>query len=89
INTIGGKDISVIGNLVKENNIYTFQDANFKDIKNNKDGEISEIKWSLNFKGMSKQDNNLIKNYNIDVLLKLVDNPDDNYKFKIYSIVLN
>ncbi len=33
INTIGGKDISVIGNLVKENNIYTFQDANFKDIK--------------------------------------------------------
>ncbi|KEI95226.1 hypothetical protein N494_15580 [Clostridium botulinum A2B7 92] len=89
INTIGGKDISVIGNLVKENNIYTFQDANFKDIKNNRDGEISEIKWSLNFKGMSKQDNNLIKNYNIDVLLKLVDNPDDNYKFKIYSIVLN
>ncbi len=38
---------------------------------------------------MSKQDNNLIKNYNIDVLLKLVDNPDDNYRFKIYSIILN
>ncbi len=86
---ISGKDISVIGNLVKENNIYTFQDASFKDIRNNNDGEINEIKWSLNFKGMSKQDNNLVKNYNIDVLLKLVDNPDDNHKFKIYSITLN
>ncbi|ENK1244678.1 hypothetical protein ACFLKB_01040 [Clostridium sp. FAM 1755] len=86
---ISGKDISVIGNLVKENNIYTFQDANFKDIRNNNDGEINEIKWSLNFKGMSKQDNNLVKNYSIDVLLKLVDNPDDNHRFKIYSITLN
>ncbi|EJO5348411.1 hypothetical protein NRP93_002535 [Clostridium botulinum] len=89
INNIAGKDISVIGNLVKENNIYTFQDANFRDIKNNAHGEINEIKWSLNFKGISKQDNNLMKNYNIDVLLKLVDDPDDNHKFKIYSIILN
>ncbi|WP_251861088.1 hypothetical protein [Clostridium sp. Marseille-Q2269] len=89
INNISGKDISVIGNLVKENNIYSFQDAKFNDIKSDNDGQISEIKWSLNFKGISKQDNNSIKNYNIDVLLKLVDNPDDNYKFKIYAITLN
>lgn len=88
-NNINGKDVSVIGNLVKENNLYNFEDASFKDIKNNKAGEIIEIQWSLNFKGISKNDNNSIKNYNMDVFLRLVEDSDDTYKFKIYSIELN
>lgn len=87
---IDNKDVAVIGNLVKDNNIYTFEDASFKDIKNNDKGDILEIKWSLNFKGTCKNNDKNIKNYNIDLLLMHNKKDEtDPYKFKIYSISLN
>lgn len=80
-----------IGTLCSKNNIYTFEDGSFKDIKTDNNGNITEVQWDLNFKGISKADNNSddIGNYNLSVFLKLDNNSDETYKFKIYSIKLN
>jgi hypothetical protein len=50
---LSGDDIAVIGKLSGENNTYSFQNCVFKDSKSDKNGEVSEILWTLNFKGTS------------------------------------
>lgn len=85
---LNGKDLSVIGKLSGENNLYSFQDGIFMDTKWNKDGEISQIKWVLNFKGISNVNNENVKNYTLTILLKPYGNKDDACYYKIYSISL-
>lgn len=85
---ISGNDISTIGKLAAENNTYTFQDATFTDVKYDKDNEISEIKWLINFKGTSNIDKTICKNYNLKLLTKSCLEPNENYYFKIASLNL-
>lgn len=85
---LSGKDLAVIGKLSGENNTYTFQDGAFMDTKWNKDGEVSQIKWTLNFKGISNVNNVNIRNYTLTILLKPDSNKNDPFYYKIYSISL-
>lgn len=80
-----GKDLSSIGKLSGENNTYSFQDATFIDNKWNKDGSISDLKWELNFKGISNQNKEIIKTYKITVDLKYSPEEKDKNKY-IYKI---
>lgn len=82
--------IQIYNKLLKDNNTYTFEDASFKDTRYNKDGEISEVKWILNFKGISKSNINQLKNYSLDVTLRASDQDKENpYYFKISSLNLS
>jgi len=83
---ISGKSLSTIGTLSGENNKYIFQDALFMDTKCDKDGEASEVKWVLNFKGISNANKYVAKNYTITLFLKPVNDSSASCYFKIYSI---
>lgn len=80
------KGIPLLEKLSYDNNTYTFQDAIFKENKCNVDGDVSEVYWTLNFKGVSNSDKNTIKNYTVNVLLVPNNNSKNNYYFKISSI---
>lgn len=82
-----GNELAIIGKMAAENCIYTFQDAFFKDIKYDKDGETNEVSWILNFKGININTNE-VKNYTLNVLMKKIAVDETNYKFKIYYINL-
>lgn len=81
------KNLSSIKKLIEENNLYVFQDAQFRDYSRNKKGEITEIEWLLNFRGISNNDKSQISTYTFRVLLK-PQNKRDNSSFKIYSITM-
>ena len=83
---VNGKSLSKIGNLSSENNSYIFQDATFMDTRCDENGEVSELKWNLNFRGISNLDRNIVKNYNITVLLKPFKDSTESFYFKIFSI---
>lgn len=83
-----GKDLAAIGKMCGENNFYNFQDALFKDTKVNKNGEITEIKWTINFKGTNKNVSSQVKNYSVTIKLKPDLNCSD-HCYKIFNIVLN
>lgn len=85
---LSGQDISVIGKLSGENNTYTFLNCVFKDSKSDKNGDITEVLWTLNFKGVSNVNKDKAKNYTLNVLLKPSGKADENNLFKIYSISL-
>jgi hypothetical protein len=82
-----GKDLTAIGKMCGENNIYSFQDAIFMDTKVNKDGDITEIKWTLNFRATSKNLSDQIKNYSVIIKLK-PDSTCSDRCFKIFNISL-
>lgn len=83
---LSGQDLASIGKLAGENNTYTFQNCVFKDNKSNSNGEIAEILWTLNFKGVSNASKDKVKNYTVNLLLKPSGDTNQNYAFKIYSI---
>ncbi|BAH08003.1 hypothetical protein CKR_2952 [Clostridium kluyveri NBRC 12016] len=83
---ISKEDMSLIGRLSGEDNSYVFQDALFKENKCDNKGDISEICWTLNFRGISNADNSIVKNYTLDLILTPDKNSKDNYYFKIASI---
>lgn len=83
---ISEEDMSNIGALSGEDNSYVFQDALFKENKCDANGNISEICWTLNFRGKSNTDNSTVKNYTLDLTLTPDKNSKDNYYFKIASI---
>lgn len=85
---ISGKSLSKIGMLSGENNSYIFQDATFMDTKCDENGEVSELKWNLNFRGISNSDKNVVKNYNITVLLKPFKESTQCFYYKIFSITI-
>lgn len=75
-------DIGNIGKLSSESSKFKFHDGFFKDIKSDKNGNISEAEWRLNFSGTDN--NNQKNNYSINIKLK--NEGSDKYSFKIYSI---
>lgn len=83
---ISKENLSLIGNLTGENNSYVFQDGFFMENKCDKDGNVSEVSWTLNFKGISNADNNIIKNYTLDLILIPDNSGTKNYYFKIISM---
>ena len=83
-----GNDLATIGKLSGENNNYIFLNALFKDTKWNKAGEVSEIIWSLSFKGTSITSKDISKNYVLNLKLKPYGEDKDNFHYKIYSMSL-
>jgi hypothetical protein len=83
-----GNDLAAIGKLSAENCNFKFQNALFKDSKWDKNGNATEIKWSISFKGISNLDNKQIKNYTLDLILRPNKTPLNQYYYKIYSIVI-
>lgn len=86
VDTMDGKALSPIGKLCADNNYYSFQDAVFMDTKWDKDGDPTEIKWTINFRGIGKTAQSESKCYTISIRLK--NTPQNKDNFKIYSIQL-
>ncbi|AKN32678.1 hypothetical protein Ccar_18220 [Clostridium carboxidivorans P7] len=80
---LSDKNLPLIKQLSSDNNTYVFQDGIFKENKCNEDGEVSEVYWTLNFRGISNSDKKLIKNYTINLLLTPSEVNKGNYYFKI------
>lgn len=78
-------NVSAVKKLIDEKNKYTFEDAVFKDTKWNKSGEITEIQWTLNFKGVSLSDEKSIKNYSLLMAL-IPQKSNGTVNFKIYTV---
>jgi len=85
---ISGKSLSKIGMLSGENKSYIFQDATFMDTRCDENGGVSELKWNLNFRGVSNLDKSIVKNYTITILLKPFKDSTQGFYFKISSINL-
>ena len=83
---LNGNDISLLGDLSSKKMHLNFQDAVFKDYNWDKDGNANEILWTLNFKGTNTSDLKEIKNYTIELIVKLIPNNNKNSTFKISSI---
>jgi hypothetical protein len=83
---LDGNDISLLGDLSSRKVYYNFQDAVFKDSNWDKDGNPSEILWTLNFKGTTALNVKEIKNYNIELILKPMPNDHGITTFKITSV---
>jgi len=83
---LNGNDISLLTDLSSKKIHLDFQDAIFKDYKWDKDGNASEILWTLNFKGASV--NNLLetKNYIMELTVKHIPIVDKESTFKISSV---
>lgn len=86
---LSGQDLSVIGRLAGEQNNYTFQNCVFKDNKSDKNGAISEVLWTLNFKAVSNINKDKIKNYTLNVTLRPDGKAEEANYFKIFSITIN
>lgn len=80
--------LSAVNKLASENNTYVFQDGLFVENKCNQDGDVSEILWTLNFRGTSNTDSSIVKNYTLNLLLTPDTDSKENYYFKIYSMYL-
>jgi hypothetical protein len=85
---LSGQDMSLIGRLSGENNLYTFQSCTFRDIKCDTNGEVSEVLWTLNFKAVSITNQQTTKNYTINALLKPSGKATEANYYKIASIKL-
>ncbi|MFT5873079.1 MAG: hypothetical protein ACI8WT_002021 [Clostridium sp.] len=93
---LNGNDISLLSDLSNRKVYFNFQDAIFKDYKWDKNGNTSEIIWTLNFKGSNTNDINEpnanilkeTKNYTIELILKLTPNGDNISTFMISSIAI-
>ena len=83
---LNGNDISLLSDLSNRKVFFNFQDAVFKDYNWDKGGNVSEILWTLNFKGTNTTDLKQTNNYNIELILKLMPNNDKVSTYKISSI---
>ena len=83
---LSGNDLALIGKLAGENNKYIFQNANFRDSKWNKNGKVTEVIWSISFKGTSNNNKDLTKNYTVSLKLKPEGDEANSYYYKIYSM---
>lgn len=83
---LNGNDISLLSDLSNRKVYFNFQDAVFKDYNWDKDGNASEVLWTLNFKGTSIVNVKETKNYTIELIVKLIPKLDKVSTFKISSI---
>jgi len=86
---LNGNDISLLNDLSNRKLHFNFQDGVFKDSAWDKDGNASEILWTLNFKGTSIKDPQETKNYTMNLVLKHFTSSDNSSTFKISSISIN
>lgn len=86
---LNGQDLSVIGRLAGEQNTYSFQNSVFKDSKSDKNGLITDVTWTLNFKAASNISVGKTKNYTLNVYLRPEGKADAPNYFKIIAITLN
>jgi hypothetical protein len=80
------RNLPLINKLTDDNNTYVFQDGIFSENKSNAKGEVTEVLWTLNFRGVSNANKNNIKNYTLNLLLTPDENSKGNFYFKISSI---
>lgn len=66
---LGGNALSAIGKISAESMSIKFQDGYFHDTKWNKNGDPSEIIWTINLKNTPKNSDSPTKNYTINVIL--------------------
>ena len=83
---LNGNDISLLSDLSNRKVYFNFQDAVFKDYNWDKDGNASEVLWTLSFKGTSIGNVKETKNYTIELIVKLIPKLDKVSTFKISSI---
>lgn len=83
---LNGNALSLLNDLSKEKLSFHFQDAVFKDYKWDKDGNANEVLWTLSFKGTNMTASKEIKNYTIELILKLTPMDNQLSTFKISSI---
>ncbi|MBC8063168.1 MAG: VCBS repeat-containing protein [Clostridiaceae bacterium] len=83
---ISGSDLSILGKLAGNNSAYAFQDGLFMDTKWNMDGDVTEVKWILNFKTTSNNDSSIVKTCKINLSLKATLKNDGINYYKIYAI---
>jgi len=83
---LDGNDISLLSDLSSRKVHLDFQDAVFKDYSWDKDGNANAILWTLNFKGSNTNALKDVKNYTIELVVKLIPNGDKNSAFKISSL---
>ena len=81
-----GNDIKLLSDLWNKKIHFNFQDAVFKDHNWDKQGNVNEILWTLNFKGTNSMDLKDIKNYTFELILKPIPNVDSTLTFKISSV---
>jgi hypothetical protein len=82
---LSGNDISLLNDLSSRKVYFNFQDAVFKDDDWDKDGNANQILWTLNFKGTNTLSLKEVKNYTIELNVKLT--PNNNVaSYKITSI---
>lgn len=87
--TLNGNDISLLSDLSNRKLYFNFQDAVFKDSAWDKNGNASDILWTLNFKGTNVSSPKETKNYTIELILKLLPSGANASSFKISSISIN
>lgn len=85
---ISSRDLAALDMLSEYKNTYIFQDGIFSENKCDKNGNVSEILWTLNFRGISNTDKNIVKNYTLNVILCPFENSKDKNYFKITSIYI-
>ena len=85
---LNGNYISLLTDLSTRKVYYTFQDAIFKDYNWDKDGNATEILWTLNFKGANMKNLKELKNYTIELILKSMPKDSKVSTFKISSITV-
>lgn len=66
---LSGNALSAIGKISAESMSIKFEDGYFHDTKWNKNGEPSEIIWTINLKNTAKTPGSSPKNYTLNVIL--------------------
>jgi len=79
---------NIIEKLVDQKSNFIFEDGVFMDTKWNKEGEPTEVNWSLNFKAVSTLNKLETKKINLNILLKYNESKNNNFLFKIYKMNL-
>lgn len=84
---ITGDSIALLSLLHNEKRVYKLQNGFFTDNKFNKDGDGTEVNWTLCFKGISIKNKSDIKNFSLNLSLKYAsNNKNEKPILKIYSI---
>lgn len=83
--SITGKDLALFGKLAGESNSFIFSNGAFKDVSWNKEGEVQDIIYSLNFKMKSSANAGNFKPYTITIKLR-PEGENGSYCYKIYQI---
>ena len=83
---LNGNTISLLSDLSSRKVSYNFQDAVFKDYKWDKNGNATDLIWTLSFKEIDFKNIKEVKNYTMELILKLIPKDDNVSTFKISSI---